>query len=28
MLLRSGDAVVGYLINSAGNGSTTWIGER
>jgi hypothetical protein len=28
MLLRSGDAVVGYLINSAGNGSSTWIGER
>jgi len=27
-LFQSGDAVVGYLINSAGNGSSTWIGER
>jgi hypothetical protein len=27
-LFQSGDAVVGYLINSAGSGSTTWIGEH
>jgi hypothetical protein len=27
-LFQSGDAVVGFLINSAGNGSTTWIGEH
>jgi hypothetical protein len=27
-LFQSGDAVVGYLINSAGNGSSTWIGEQ
>jgi hypothetical protein len=27
-LFQSGDAVVGFLVNSAGNGSTTWIGER
>jgi len=27
-LFRSGDAVVGFLVNSAGNGRSTWIGER
>ncbi len=27
-LFQSGDAVVGFLVNSAGNRSTTWIGER
>jgi hypothetical protein len=27
-LFQSGDAVVGELMNPAGNGSSTWIGER
>ncbi|MGB8540586.1 MAG: hypothetical protein WCD49_03015 [Candidatus Acidiferrales bacterium] len=27
-LFESGDAVVGYLVNSAGDGSSTWIGEQ
>jgi hypothetical protein len=27
-LFQSGDAVVGYLVNSAGAGSSTWIGEQ
>jgi hypothetical protein len=27
-LLQSGDAIVGYLVNSAGAGTTTWIGEQ
>ena len=27
-LFQSGDAVVGFLVNSAGSGSTTWIGEQ
>jgi len=27
-LFQSGDAIVGYLVNSAGAGTTTWIGEQ
>jgi hypothetical protein len=27
-LFQSGDAVVGYLVNSAGAGNSTWIGEQ
>jgi hypothetical protein len=27
-LFQSGHAVVGYLVNSAGSGSSIWIGER
>jgi hypothetical protein len=28
LLFQSGDAVVGYLVNSAGAGGSTWIGEQ
>jgi hypothetical protein len=27
-LFQSGDAIVGYVVNSAGVGSSTWIGEQ